>query len=172
MTFPQLEIHIGYVYGRPDPPAHASRFTPKFEAGARLPHAWIHLKDPTNLPAVDVSYVKEFSKKDVESRRYSTLDLCPFDSFTLIVGCRKTWSTRFETIQAFTKDHGVKLCLCVAGEDFEVLDQSHDDLFADRCGLSTGGGLLVRPDQHILEVLRADIQAEQVGEAVLKHLGY
>ncbi|KAF4873450.1 4-methyl-5-nitrocatechol 5-monooxygenase [Colletotrichum siamense] len=83
--FDNLELHIGYVYGDNRTPPNASKFSPKFVPGARLPHAWII---PTassaalDMPSIDLSYVKELSPIDVEHRRYSTLDLIKVDTFT------------------------------------------------------------------------------------------
>lgn len=167
----QLEIHIGYVYGRKEPPAHASKFTPKFVPGARLPHAWIRMKNSPDLPAIDVSYVKEFSPHEVAARRYSTLDLCPFDKFTLLVGSRTAWTERFKDLEGSVRGHGVGLCISVAGEDFDFVDQKYAEHFADEADMSTGGGLLIRPDQHILRILRTDDKAEELHAAILAHLG-
>lgn len=167
----QLEIHIGYVYGQKEPPAHASKFTPKFVPGARLPHAWVRMNHAPGLPAIDVSYVKEFSKQDVETRKYSTLDLCPFDSFTVIVGARAPWAEAFRALEASMQAHGVKVCLQVAGQDFDFVEEQYAGLFAAEAGLTTGGGLLVRPDQHILHILRSDDGAEELGMVIRRHLG-
>lgn len=168
----QLEIHIGYVYGQKEPPAHASNFTPKFVPGARLPHAWIHIKNSLDLPAIDVSYVKEFSPQEIEARRYSTLDLCPFDKFTLLVGSRAAWTERFKDLEnSLVRGDGVGLCFSVAGEDFDFVDEKYADRFADEVKLSTGGGLLIRPDQHILRILKTDDNAEELHAIILGHLG-
>ncbi|KIW23324.1 uncharacterized protein PV07_11532 [Cladophialophora immunda] len=129
--FDNLELHIGYVYGSKEIPPHASKYTPKFEVGARLPHAWIRLPHSTLKP-VDVSYVDEFSPADLESHRYSTLDLCDLDKFTLV--------GRLDV-------PGVKTCRL--GRDFEVIGEAGQKWLA-AAGLDVGGGLLVRPDQHIL----------------------
>lgn len=167
----QLEIHIGYVYGRKEPPAHASHYKPKFVVGARLPHGWIKLRGHSALPPTDVSYVKEFSGEDIQARRYSTLDLCPFDSFALLVGSRSRWASRFEALQTGLKDQGVRLCIFAAGEDFDFRDSSCAELFSNKTGLESGGGLLVRPDQHLLRVLKAEDGHEDISRTILEYLG-
>lgn len=168
----QLEIHIGYVYGRKEPPAHASKYTPKFVPGARLPHAWIRMKNSSSQSAIDVSYVKEFSQQDIENRKYSTLDLCPFDKFTLVVGSRTEWADRFRDLRSSMEAYGVQVSCRAAGEDFDFVDQKVADLYISKARLGSGGGLLVRPDQHILQVLDSDDGPEELGTAVLRHLGH
>lgn len=168
----QLEIHIGYVYGRKEPPANASLFTQKFVPGARLPHAWIRMKSSPDLPSVDVSYVKEFSKQDVDARRYSTLDLCPFDCFTLVAGSQVEWKGRFRALEASLKDRNIQICLRVAGEDFEFVEEKAANFFATEIRLDLGGGLLMRPDQHILQILRLEDGAEEWNSTILSHLGH
>ncbi|EXJ56965.1 hypothetical protein A1O7_07309 [Cladophialophora yegresii CBS 114405] len=149
--FDNLELHIGYVYGSNTVPPHASRYTPKFQVGARLPHAWVRLPRSALKP-VDVSYVEEFSPKDVELRQYSTLDLCAFDRFTLI--------GRFEV-------PGVKTC--VPRKDFDVVGEAGQQ-WSKGAGLLDGGGLLVRPDQHILMLLDANTKVEDVELCLKQHL--
>ncbi|TVY87798.1 2,4-dichlorophenol 6-monooxygenase, partial [Lachnellula willkommii] len=39
--FDNLELHIGYVYGSKIYPSNASKYTPQYTPGARLPHVWI-----------------------------------------------------------------------------------------------------------------------------------
>ncbi|OCT49141.1 3-(3-hydroxy-phenyl)propionate hydroxylase [Cladophialophora carrionii] len=149
--FDNLELHIGYVYGSDTIPPHASRYTPKFQVGARLPHAWIRLPC-SPLKPVDVSYVEEFSPEDVELRQYSTLDLCDLDKFTLIGELEVA---------------GVKTC--VPGKDFDVVGEAGQQ-WLKGAGLQDGGGLLVRPDQHILMLLDADTKVEEVESCLKQHL--
>jgi hypothetical protein len=120
--------------------------------GARLPHAWIRVKQ-TSLAPVDVSYVDEFSAEDVRQRRYSTLDLCQFDQFTLLGNLDVP---------------GVKTCRL--DEDYELIEGTHAQKWIAGAGLIQGGGLLVRPDQHILMVLQNDTTAEEVELCVRQHL--
>lgn len=129
------------------------------------------MKNPSDLSAIDVSYVKELSQQEMEARKYSTLDLCPFDKFTLIVGSRSAWSDRFQDLERTVRGHGVQLCSRVAGEDFDFVDPKYADRFADEVDLDNGGGLLIRPDQHILRVLQASDKVKELHTIVLGHLG-
>lgn len=130
------------------------------------------------LPPVDVSYVKEFSAEDVAARRYSTLDLCAPDSFTLLVGSRAgAWAPeRTGALEAALEREGgvgmgVRVGVRVAGEDFDLVEGRSADLFAARANLDVGGGLLVRPDQHLLRVLGPGDTCEDVERAIRGYLG-
>lgn len=155
LTQAQLELHIGYVYGSESIPPHASKYTPKFEVGARLPHAWIRPRRIA-LQAVDVSYVDELSPEQIDARRYSTLDLCELDQFTLIGA-----------------DHlevpGVRSCRL--GTDFELIRGRAGEDWLTGARLKEGGGLLIRPDQHILMVLDKTTTVKDVHEALRQHMG-
>lgn len=143
----KLELHIGYVYGRKEKPRHASHYTPKFVPGARLPHAWISPEAfviPAGLAPVDTSYVWEFSPSEVRERQYSTLDLCPKDAFTLIVGHQIHWVARFEEIAERLSEHKVKLQLCAVDHDFEFVLPEQRKIFEEQASLASGGGLLIR----------------------------
>ena len=98
---------------------------------------------------MDVSYVDEFSPEDIEARQYSTLDLCDFDKFTLIGDLDVP---------------GVKTCR--VGQDFDVIGNAGQEWLS-----GVGHGLLVRPDQHILMVLKGDTTVEDVEWCVKQHLG-
>jgi hypothetical protein len=148
----QLELHIGYVYDSPAIPPHASHYRPKFEVGARIPHTWIKIKTP-GLPPVDVSYIDEFSEADIKARKYSTLDLCEFDKFVLIGNLDVP---------------GVKTVRL--GVDYEVVGDDGKD-WVQKAGVASGGGLLVRPDQHILHVLKPGTTMEDIQKVVAEHLG-
>lgn len=167
----QLEIHIGYVYGMDKAPDHASHYSPKFLPGARIPHAWIRIKGVTTLLPVDVSYVKEFSEQDTKSRQYSTLDLCIYDHFTLLVGSRGQWVERFQALRAAVKGHGVRVALAVAHHDFEFVLEQQEQLFAREGRLGVGGGLLIRPDQHVLCLIQPTDSATSIAQSLAEHLG-
>ncbi|KAK2592314.1 hypothetical protein QQS21_010004 [Conoideocrella luteorostrata] len=164
--FDNLEIHIGYVYGSKVPPSNASDFTSKFQNGARLPHAWIRPRSDRrgqSLPAIDVSYVEEFTQNEVQSRQYSILDLCAFDSLTLIVPRRLVWLNRYKGLkQVFLAKSNVKLALWSVDEDFEFMDRDQQSLFEDKGGFSAGNALLIRPDQHIAGCLNSDVTLEDL----------
>jgi hypothetical protein len=61
--------------------------------------------------------------------------------------------------------------LYAADTDFEFVFGSHQALFEEGAHLSTGGGLLLRPDQHILENLRADTHWEELAKKLESFLG-
>lgn len=172
MTLYKLEIHIGYVYGLKEAPAHASHYAPKFVPGARLPHAWIRMKGPTELSPIDVSYVKEFSEQDVKSRQYSTLDLCPYNRFTLIVGSRDQWAERFQALEAAMKQYGVRVALAAASHDFDFVYEEQERLFLAEGKLSSGGGLLIRPDQHLLRLVQSTDPMASIEKSLVEHLGF
>ncbi|CAI7596681.1 unnamed protein product [Penicillium palitans] len=175
--FDNLELHIGYVYGATKPPAHASRYSPKFVPGARLPHSWIsfpgHLSLGTqaakrsSLPRdpVDVSYVRELDASQVRVCQWSTLDLCGPDSWTLILG-KEQRNPHIALLQKHFNVIGLTLNTWRLGVDFEIVRQSW---FAGE--LVNGGGILIRPDQHILARVPTETSGEDVIEEVSKHLG-
>lgn len=130
------------------------------------------MKSSTDLPAVDVSYVREFSAEDVALRQYSTLDLCPFDGFTLLVGSREAWAGRFEQLESAMNQQGVKVFLRAADEDFNFVGKEAASLFATQGNLNAGGGLLVRPDQHLLASVCPDDNEHTLRRVICQHLGY
>ena len=151
--FDNLELHIGYVYGSKAIPPSASDYVPRFEKGARLPHAWIVRTQVVEQSPVDVSYIDEFSAQDIRDRRYSTLDLCPADTFTLITCASEEVHTSSQP----------KFQIQMLDRDFQM-SFANDD-WPKRAGLTAGGGLLIRPDQHILAVYTrlpalTDVQAD------------
>ena len=86
-------------------------FVPNARPGARLPHAWVGAR--------------------------STLDLIPYDCFTLITGAAGTaWAAAGAGIE------GVPLRHLALGRDADVA-------WADQLGIDPDGALLVRPDQHV-----------------------
>ncbi|RMJ18908.1 hypothetical protein CDV36_001412 [Fusarium kuroshium] len=172
--FDNLGLHIGYVYGDKETPPHASKFSPKFTPGGRLPHAWIKPRRGAasfKLAPLDVSYVKEFHQDGINSRQFSTLDLLDFDSFTLIVSSRNAWATRFDQLHKLTRSSGINLRLCSLDEDFEFVFEEQQDVYNKGSGILQGGGLLVRPDQHLLGCVNEKATAEDLALLVLAHLG-
>lgn len=119
---------------------------------------------------VDVSYVRELCEEDVESRQYSTLDLCSFDAFTLIVAINESWSSRFDIAAGLLRAKNIKLELWAADSGFTIVEEEHRELFC-KSVLGNGGALLVRPDQHILAYFDAQAKAEDVEQIVKAYLG-
>jgi len=98
-------------------------FQPSTVPGARLPHAWVG--DST--------------------RKLSTLDLAPYDRFTLITGIAgEAWVSACAKVGA---ELGVPLAAVVIGPGREVTDIYYD--WARLREVSEEGALLVRPDKHI-----------------------
>ncbi|TID17558.1 FAD binding domain-containing protein [Venturia nashicola] len=171
--FDNLELHIGYVYGDKSVPPNASTYTPKFVPGARLPHAWIRVRHSNFLAEhapLDISYVSELSSEFVAARQYSVLDLCAIDSFTMLVGSQSAWMHKFKELRKALSRRGVKLNMFAADEDFDFTTELHRDLFADGVELRSGGGLLLRPDQHILTRLSSGTTVGQMESDLLGHL--
>lgn len=179
--FDNLELHIGYVYGSSKIPLHASQYTPKYIVGARLPHVWVNptsaLRERLSLPQpVDVSYVHELCHEEVQLRKYSSLDLCAYDAFTLIGG-HGHWSTivkglesaRLWPVNMYTLP---KVNMVQLDEDFTLLSGPNAEAWVQGCGLGIGEALLVRPDQHILARLRPDATLEQLATVLKQHLGW
>ncbi|KAB5545740.1 FAD binding domain-containing protein [Coniochaeta sp. 2T2.1] len=171
--FDNLELHIGYVYGNKKTPPNASDFTPKFVPGARLPHAWIKAwphSDALEMVPVDVSYVKEFGAQEIAARQFSTLDLSGIDSFTFLVASTEAWQTRFDKVRALLHQSGVELSIRSADRDFEFMDDKQKALFETGAGFPDGGGLVVRPDQHILGRLEEKMTAQDIAAVITRYL--
>ena len=172
--FDNLELHIGYVYGSNDRPANASNFSPKFVPGARLPHAWINpLKTAfkQKLGALDVSYVSELSSEEIERRKYSTLDLCERNGFTMLVGHNSTWKHRLDNVSATTTTEMPPIYVKLLGVDFEMKNTANAASWIDRTGISNGHSILVRPDQHILGFLSEDEDLSDLERLLNTHTG-
>lgn len=170
-------MHIGYVYGDWQNPEDASKYTPKFIPGIRLPHTWV---EPVTIPAsglppaIDVSYVKEFSQGDVQSRRYSMLDLCAKDRFTFFVYSPKSCDfvgDVFEFLASRLKDATVPFMTVIVSEQLRDLEQSRQGSnWLALSGLKEGRILVVRPDQHILACVEEGSTSDHVAEKILKYL--
>ncbi|KAH7226035.1 hypothetical protein B0J15DRAFT_411436 [Fusarium solani] len=172
--FDNLGLHIGYVYGDKETPPHASKFSPKFTPGGRLPHAWIKPRlgaASFKAPPLDVSYVKEFHQAGINARQFSTLDLVEFDSFTLIVSSHDTWAPRFAQLHKLTQSPGINMRLRSVDEDFDFVFEEQRKMYSDGSGIFHGRGLLVRPDQHLLACVDEKTTAEDLASLILAHLG-
>lgn len=66
----------------------------------------------------------------------------------------------------------IKVCLRVAGEDFDFVNAKYAALFASKANLTSGGGLLVRPDQHLIRVVETDDDGETIATAVRTSLAF
>ncbi|CAH0033221.1 unnamed protein product [Clonostachys rhizophaga] len=172
--FDNLGLHIGYVYGDKTTSPHASKFSPKFTPGGRLPHAWIKPRLSAasfNVVPLDVSYVKEFPQAVIDDRQFSMLDLVEFDSFTLIVSSHDTWAPRVGQLDKIFQSSGINLRLRSFDNDFEFVYEEQLQMYNDGSGILHGSGLLVRPDQHLLGFLDAKSTAEDLASLILAHVG-
>ncbi|KAL5000872.1 FAD binding domain-containing protein [Aspergillus recurvatus] len=156
--FDNLGLHIGYVYGDSDVPGDASVFTPVCRPGARLPHAWIrplHLQPEIPLPPIDSSYVLELSQEQVKQKQYSTLDLCPYDGFTVFVDSPwvqkwKGYISETSKLLSASTNGMLKITTAALHADFELQPGKQGSQWVGLMRLTEGQATLIRPDQHIL----------------------
>ncbi|KAL6157065.1 hypothetical protein ACJQWK_06564 [Exserohilum turcicum] len=171
--FDNLNLHIGYVYGDTEIPAHASHFTPSFRPGARLPHAWLRGSLPATVPQlkpVSLTYVKELTKDQLKARQYSTLDLCAPDAWTVLLPAKD--SPLDAAISSIAADNSsIKFNALKFGKDFDVVTGNTDLDWRVQSGLSEGRALLIRPDQHIFGSFGTESEAKEVSQNVAKFLG-
>lgn len=169
-------MHIGYVYGNWQSPEDASKYTPKFVPGIRLPHTWVQPVTATSIlsPAIDVSYVKEFGANDVQARQYSTLDLCANDAFTIFVYSSKSCSFVDEVIELVglgSKSAIVPFKIVVVSEQLEGLKKTLEGRgWLQLSWLEEGRILIVRPDQHILCCVEEGTSSEDVAKEIAESL--
>jgi hypothetical protein len=115
--------------------------------------------------AIDVSYVKELDASQIEDSRWSTLDLCGPDSWTLILGRDQPTSHVSEFKQHCDTIH-INLNVWRLGDDFNIVKQVW---FGDE--LVKNGGVLVRPDQHILTRVGINKTEEEIFTELKRHIG-
>lgn len=174
--FDNLGLHIGYVYGDKRIPDNASVYEPVCVPGARLPHAWIKISHPekVQLPAIDSSYVGASPQK-VAEMTYSTLDLCRFDTFTILVDessfslFKPAIEKALQQVAEITAS-SLSLQVVVKGRDFVL--QPGQGNWNDVVPLKQGKVVLVRPDQHVLAVLDRKDSAAHIVEALKSHLAW
>ncbi|KAJ5763373.1 FAD binding domain-containing protein [Penicillium manginii] len=175
--FDNLGLHIGYVYGDTQVPKNVSLFKSSCVPGARLPHAWIEvLTGQLSLPAINSSYVRELSIEQISQKRFSTLDLCRLDAFTLLVdeGNAAHFKSSVQKLFENLPKHVAKvlsLRLAVYGVDFALQPGVENAQWFDLMGLK-GHAVLVRPDQHILTCLPTDSGPEELLQSLKNHLSW
>lgn len=176
--FDNLGLHIGYIYGDRQIPGHASVYEPVCTPGARLPHTWIKILSPEldQLPAIDSSYVSEFSPDEVQTKRFSTLDLCPFNAFILIADSTSAshWGRCLREMQEQlpAAASSLKIRLFIEGQDFETQSDVHGQNWIEIMGLRTGQATLVRPDQHILACFGRGSGSFDIARVLKEHLAW
>lgn len=174
--FDNLGLHIGYVYGDNKIPDNASVYQPVCVAGARLPHAWIRYINSTatqtDLPAIDSSYVDELTPEFIAQKQFSTLDLCRYDSFTVLVD--EKHADNIKTVVEKALDQipsriSLPLEIAIQGVDF-VLEQGYEQKWNDLTRLNEGQAVLVRPDQHVLAIFGPEVESADIVEELKGHL--
>lgn len=174
--FDNLGLHIGYVYGDNEIPSNASIYNPSYVPGARLPHVWIQNTVrsilPPHLPPIDSSYVTEYTPAEAAARQFSILDLCAFNAFTLLIDAASAqhWTQIAESVKS-RLPRPLSLNVVLRGRDFEVVPGSRSDAWLAAFKFREGGGVLVRPDQHILRTIGSATNGEDVLRSMKEHLG-
>jgi hypothetical protein len=178
--FDNLGLHIGYVYGDTEIPASASLYVPSYRTGARLPHAWLTRAPPSphlpKLTPIDCCYVSELECSAIGRKRFSTLDLCAYDSFTLIFSSNfaSHWSSVLSELRSHLPKSAtprLKINSAVLGEDFELVPGARKNEWIMGLQLEHGGAVLVRPDQHILNCYGKETRVGEVARGLMHHLG-
>jgi hypothetical protein len=146
--FDLFGLQLGFVYEAgaivgddTEPPVGGDSvrdYVPSGRPGARVPHAWI---EPSGA-------------------RRSTLDLVPYDRFTMLCG-----PEGFAWLDATAQISGPPIRCLLAGCDFT----DRDGRWAAMTEVGRDGALLVRPDQHI--AWRARAQPADPGAALRGALG-
>lgn len=145
-------------------------YEPKFVPGARLPHVWVEPSEAlrNSLPApTDLSYISEMSAADRATRRYSSLDLCAYDSFTVFVGSDD--KIQVNDLKEVGLDQ-VPINLMVLDRDFVAQDSKEGRAWLEATGLERGCALIVRPDQHILAISSPDSEWKRLAQVIMEHL--
>ncbi|KEF51226.1 uncharacterized protein A1O9_12729 [Exophiala aquamarina CBS 119918] len=178
-NFNNLELHLGYVYGHPGLCKIASSFQAKFLPGARLPHVWIRpLNDEvvSGILPVNLDHVHELSVSEKALRRYSTLDLCRLENFTVITNSSTTVHLRTpewpEPQRA--KNNLPPVRVVYLNRDFDLVFPAKDKPWLEKFYLGNGqrGAVLVRPDQHILRVWEELPSAIELERTLLSGWGF
>jgi len=131
-----------------------------------------------NIPPIDLTHISELSDEERSLRRYSTLDLCAPDRLTLIVNTSKGQEERVKAIQdliatTFVAAVAPPLVTITLEKDFNIVFRDKAQEWLDGFNLGPGqqGGVLVRPDQHILLVLEEGTTAENTVKAIKSFVG-
>jgi hypothetical protein len=124
---------------------------------------------------VDCSYVSELDSSALARKRFSTLDLCACDAFTLIFS--STFSWRWETLLSELREQlpksaakGLKINSAVLGVDFELVEGARRNEWVMGLQLEHGAAALVRPDQHILNCYGRETRVGELVEGLMLHL--
>ena len=89
----------------------------------------------------------------------------------MLVGSDCIWQTEFERITSLLPDRAISINIVVMEAEWYFVLEKQAQLWKENVAFGLGGGLLVRPDQHILMVLGRDTTAEDVAGQLSSHLG-
>jgi hypothetical protein len=122
-------------------------------------------QSPPSAP-VDVSYVTELNKEQIQECQWSTLDLCAPAAFTLILGTEDIQVVSHIThIQEYCRGKGVAFDFWRLGTDFNIVRQGW---FSTELNKS---GVLVRPDQHIMMRVTEETTGNNLIAMLGNHIG-
>ena len=114
----------------------------------------------------DLSYVREIDQEQILSKKLSTLDLCAFNAWTLLLPRNGHVSQNL-----ITKISNLKINAFSLGNDFQLLSSDASETWSSGSGLSDGRPILVRPDQHIFGTFETEFEAEQMIVKLNEHYG-
>jgi hypothetical protein len=92
-------------------------------------------------------------------------------TFILHAAAQDVWRERVEYLRDQYQKWGLELNVYFLTMDFDVISSDRAKSWVTDAGLAEGGGLLVRPDQHILMPLRETTGAAAILSAMKGHLG-
>lgn len=104
-----------------------------------------------------------------ESRRYSILDLVPFDTYVFFGD--QSQVDRLGKLEHGLRDRGIRVSSIVCGADFDFGSEPEDvsigRAWSDGFGVGAGGIVVVRPDQHIGGVFSTQVSVEDAIKQVV-----
>jgi hypothetical protein len=101
--------------------------------------------------------VREIDPEQILNKKFSTLDLCGFDAWTLLLPRNGQTSQNL-----ITKMQNLRINALSLGNDFQVLKSDAGETWVSGSGLREGRSILVRPDQHIFGTFKTEPEAEQM----------
>lgn len=119
---------------------------------------------------MNLSFMAELSANDMSQRKYSSLDLCAANAFTLFSNCDGSENLSLELAKAELSH--IPLVSRALGCDFTVINGAQGQAWLQAMGLDREYKVLVRPDQHILGIFESGSCCfEQMARALRQHLG-
>jgi hypothetical protein len=115
--------------------------------------------------------VAELNDEDLRKRQYSSLDLCSPNSFTALVSDDGPTIMAINTALEMLGESQIPLEIVTYGKDFTLSTPSASGSWAAELELEQGGAALIRPDQHILAILKPGATTLDVAQAIGTHLG-